>query len=261
MKRQSQPFFLCSAIFAAFAPLRLCVKFFLRSSFMANRQRRTARRSKPAKRKTNWTIIGGVIVGAVVLVALLALALREPEIVSLADFCANNPENCIEKGEADAPVTIVEVSDYSCTHCRNFNLESAVVIDEEYVQSGQVQWVILPYALSLQTTPAAESAYCAAEQDNFFAYHKEMFEIQTLPIALTPAGYLESAGRAGLDLEAFNSCLESDDYGSLVQENIRAASNAGVNATPTFFINGVKIEGNDPVGIFGEIQNQIASAQ
>lgn len=226
---------------------------------MANRQRRTARRAKPAKRKTNWTVIGGIIIGAVVLVALLALALREPEAVSLAAFCDNNQENCIERGETDAPVTIVEVSDYGCTHCRNFNLESADVIDEEYVQTGQVQWVVLPYALGLQTTAAAESAYCALEQESFFAYHKAMFEIQTLPIALTPAGFLESAGQAGLELETFNNCLESDEYSSLVQENIQAARRAGVTATPTFFINGVKIEGNQPVEIFAEIQNQLGS--
>lgn len=228
---------------------------------MATRRRKTtSRRARPAKRETNWLLIGGIIVGAVVIFGLLALALQEPEAVSLADFCENNPENCIAKGTADAPVTIVEVSDYGCGHCRNFNLESADIIDQEYVESGQVRWVVLPYALSVQTTPAAESAYCAAEQDSFFAYHRQMFEIQTLPAALTPAGFIESAGRAGLDLETFNTCLENDDYGSLVQENIRAARNAGVAATPTFFINGVKIEGNNPNGIFSEIETQLNSS-
>ncbi len=229
---------------------------------MAKRQRRTStRRTRSIKRETNWLLIGGIIIGAVIIIALLALALQEPEIVTLADFCDANPENCIEKGNDDAPVTIVEVSDYGCGHCRNFNLESADLIDQQFVESGQVKWVVLPYALSATTTPAAESAYCAQAQDNFFAYHKEMFEIQTTPAAFTPAGYLESAGRAGLDLETFNSCLENEDFSNLVQENIRAANNAGVSATPTFFINGVKIAGNVPAEIFAEINTQLASTQ
>jgi protein-disulfide isomerase len=204
-------------------------------------------------------VIGGVIVGALVLFGILALALREPESSSLAEFCQNNPENCIENGAEDAPVTVVEVSDYGCTHCRNFNLESAASIDEAYVETGQVKWVVLPYALSVQTTPSAKSAYCAEEQDNFFAYHTKMFEIQTLPIALTPAGFLESAGQLGLNLDTFNSCLENDSYSNLVQQNIRAASSAGVSATPTFFINGVKIEGNNPAGIIQEIDALLQS--
>lgn len=228
---------------------------------MAKRQRRTpSRRTRPAKRQTNWLLIGGIIAGVVFIIALLALLLGEQEAISLEGFCENNPENCIVKGEENAPVTIVEVSDYSCTHCRNFNLESADLIDQQFVQTGQVKWVVLPYALSAATVPSAESAYCAQEQDQFFAYHKQMFEIQDLPVALTPAGYLESAGRAGLDLEAFNTCLENDSYGSLVQANLRAANNAGVSATPTFFINGVMISGNNPNGIINEIQTQLAGA-
>jgi protein-disulfide isomerase len=86
-----------------------------------------------------------------------------------------------------------------------------------------------------------------------------MFEIQSLPQALTPAGYLESAGRAGLDLEQFNACLEADSYGSPVQENLRAAGDVGVSSTPTFFVNGVKIIGNNPTGIISEIEAQLAS--
>jgi protein-disulfide isomerase len=230
---------------------------------MAKKARRTtsSRRARPVRRQTNWTLIGGIVIGAVVILALLALALREPESISLENFCDNNAENCIIKGDSRAPVTIVEVSDYACSHCRNFNLESADLIDEEYVDSGRVRWIVLPYALRAETTPAAESAYCAQEQDNFFAYHKQMFELQTTPAALTPAGFLESASRAGLDLESFNACIEADNFGSLVQENIRAATNAGVSSTPTFFINGVEIVGNNPEGIFAEIETQLAAVQ
>lgn len=227
---------------------------------MAKRQRRsTTRRTRETKRETNWLLIGGIVIGAVVILGLLALALQEPEKVTLADYCDNNPQNCISEGSEDAPVTLVEVSDYGCGHCRDFNLDSAEQIAAAFVDTGQVRWITVPYALSVQTTPAAESAYCAEEQDNFSAYHKQMFEIQSQPVALTPAGFLESASRAGLDLEQFNSCLEADKFGSRVQANLGAARTAGVSATPTFFINGVKVEGNNPAGIVAEIEKHLGS--
>ncbi len=227
---------------------------------MTKRRRRTpSRRTRQTKRETNWLLIGGIIIGALVLIGLLALALQEPDVVALADFCEANPENCLSQGDENAPVTLVEVSDYGCSHCRDFNLETADSIEQLYVDSGQVHWIVLPFSLGIQTTPAAESAYCAAEQDSFFEYHKQMFEIQSLPAALTPAGYMESAGRAELELDQFFACLENDGYGDLVQENLQAARNAGVSSTPTFFINGVKITGNNPNGIINEIEAQLSS--
>lgn len=226
---------------------------------MAKRRRTNARRTKPEKRGTNWLVIGGVVVGVVLIFGLLFLALQEPETPSLVEFCQANPDNCLSQGDENAPVTVVEVSDYSCSHCRDFNRDSAASIENAYVLSGQVRWLTIPYALSSQTVPAAESAYCANEQDSFFAYHKQMFANQDQPMALTPGGYLLSAGQAGLDLEMFNSCLEADNYGSLVQENLAAASNVGVRSTPTFFINEVKIEGNNPSGIIEAIEAELGS--
>ena len=217
------------------------------------------RRRRRPQRETNWLLIGSiVVVGVVGLFALLFVTLQgdgvptpTPEPVALTAFCAANEENCVEKGNPDAPVTIVEVSDYGCGHCRNFNLEgTADALDEMYVDSGQVRWIVLPYALGDATAGAAEAALCAAEQDAFFEFHHEMFVIQTTDAALTGEGFVDAAEEVRMDADAFTACYESNRYRDAVQRNIAMATRAGVSATPTFFINGMKFEGNRPLANF-----------
>ena len=232
-----------------------------------------AKVTPPRKRRreqggVNWILVGGVIaVGVVGLFALLFVTLQNQGLptptpapqAGLEDFCAANDENCIAKGEADAPVTVVEVSDYGCPHCRNFNLQSASMFDESYVDTGQVRWVVLPYALRQETASASVAAMCAAEQDMFFPYHLRLFQLQSTELAFTEAGYVQSAQSLEMDTEAFESCLADGRYGSVVQRNMAAAASAGVNATPTFFVNGVKVEGNNPDGLQQAIENQLGS--
>jgi protein-disulfide isomerase len=219
---------------------------------MSRRRRTTSRRGK---RATNWTLIGGIVVVGIVLLALLALTLRDPDtggdaVSALAGYCQDNPDNCIAKGNPEAPVTLVEISDYGCGHCRDFNLATAPLLEEEYVINNNLYWVVLPYALGQTTIPAAASSLCAAEQDAFFEYHHKLFEYLSTPIALTPASFLQSAGDIGLNLEEFNNCVESGRYTNTIRQNASAASSAGVRATPTFFLNSEKLEGNYPIAIF-----------
>ncbi len=118
--------------------------------------KRIKRKPRDQSRQTNWWLIGAIIFGGIVVIfALLFLALQEPEPPSLAQYCHDNPDNCIFKGSADAPVSIVEISDYGCSHCRDFNLETAGLIDDLYVNPGDVQWITLPFALNAGTLPAA----------------------------------------------------------------------------------------------------------
>lgn len=219
---------------------------------------------------TNWLLIGGfAAIGIVALFALLYVTLSaegqptptSQPLASLAEYCATNETNCVSTGDPDAPITIVEVSDYGCIHCRNFNLGgTADTIQEEYVDTGSVRWVILPYALRPATAPAAASALCAEEQDQFAPYHKRLFELQDSPNALTEDAFLEAATDVGLDVDAFSSCLDDNRYDNTVQRNVLAAQDAGVSATPTFFINGAKIEGNLPLPAFQqEIESRLGS--
>ena len=221
--------------------------------------KRVKKRPREQGRGTNWWLIGAIIVvGVVVMFALLFLALQEPEPPSLVQYCLDNPDNCVIKGAADAPVQIVEVSDYSCSHCRDFNLETAGLLEDLYVSTGQVQWIIMPFALSTHTLPAATAAMCANDQGQFDDFHHRMFELQGNPAALTAEGLSQVASELGLDQATFDSCVQNATHESSIQENIREANLAGVNATPTFFINNRKLSGNYPLTSF---QEEIARIQ
>jgi protein-disulfide isomerase len=225
---------------------------------MAKKVRSARRPVRPQPKKTNWPlIVSGTLVGAVVLFALLFLALREPELQTIAEYCAEYESACVSMGAEDAPITIVEVSDYGCGHCRDFNLTTGPVLEEAYVATGQVKWVVLPYALRAETMPAAEAAMCANEQDAFFPYHRALFELQTSPLAFTREGYLVAAETAGIsDMAGFANCLDDGDFRSVITANRAIASENNVNATPTFFLNDLRLQGNQPLESF---QRQIAS--
>jgi protein-disulfide isomerase len=222
-----------------------------------SKRRKPARRTRQERNQPNWLLIGGIIIGAIVVLGLLALALREPEAPTLAQFCQDNPENCVSDGQADAPVTIVEVSDYGCSHCRDFNLQTASLIHDLYVTPGDVRWVVMPFALGTQTIPAATAALCANEQGRFFDYHHKLFELQNDPTALTPSGFILAAEQVGLDLPTFGACFDSGKYDQTIQQNIRAANLVGIRSTPSFFVNDQLLQGNRPLTDF---QQQISSA-
>jgi protein-disulfide isomerase len=218
------------------------------------KRRKAVRRVHEEKPATNWPILIGIAaIGVILLFALLALSLREPQVATLEKYCQDNPDRCVAKGPADAPVTIVEVSDYACPACQDFNLNTAALLDQTYVESGQVRWIVLPYARSVvkaQSGPAAEAALCANEQDRFFEFHQLLFERQSDPTTLTRDGYLLAAEQLELDINDFNTCIDSNRYARTIDANIEAANLADVRATPTFFINGVKLEGSQPFTAF-----------
>lgn len=196
-------------------------------------------------------LIGGiVVVGVIGLFALLYLALREPEQQTLTGYCEGADGNCIFYGEADAPATMVEVSDFGCPHCRDFHLAKAPIIMERYVDEGLVRWIFVPYALRPETVPAANAAMCANEQDLYFEFTKALFALEPPERALTREGFVAAGEEIGLEGEAFLQCLEEGRYNRVIGTNQQAARSAGVSATPTFFVNDQVIRGNLPLEEF-----------
>lgn len=221
---------------------------------------RPSRKAQP--RQTNWLVVGGVIVvGAVVLFALLYVALQGRDPVALADYCQNNPDACVTRGDPDAPVTVVEVSDFGCSHCRDFHVFTYDALMEAEVDSGRVYWVTMPYALFDETLGAASASMCAAEQDAYSAYSQAMFANFGNSDNLTQAGFERAAAEGGLDVAAFNACVDDGRYVNTVQANRAAARQAGISGTPTFIINGVSFGGALPLDTFqARIENAIQQA-
>jgi protein-disulfide isomerase len=225
-------------------------------------------RTQTHERKTNWWLIGGFVgVGVIGLFALLFLSLQSagaPPIepapehnLILENYCKANPDNCLASGSADAPITIVEISDYGCGHCRNFNLDTADALKAQYVDSGQVRWVTLPYALGGQTgfptAPSATAVLCANEQGAFEDFHTALFTLQGTNDFNTINGFTAIGSDLGLDTDALAACVEDGRYNDILNDNIQIASQAGINSTPSFFINGQLVRGNMPLENFQQI--------
>ena len=223
------------------------------------------RKAKQQTRETNWAVIGGLIaVGVLIFGGLLFLALRPSQaepVQTLAEYCADNAERCIVLGEESAPVTLVEVSDFGCVHCQSFHAETATPLKEQYLDTGTIRWVVLPYALSATTAPAAASAMCANEQGRYFDYANTLFAIEPSTTRLSAAGYRQAAESVGLNIEQFISCMDDGANLDLVNRNREAARAVGVTGTPTFFLNDGELSGAQPLSVFSQTIESLLNTQ
>jgi len=164
---------------------------------------------------------------------------------------AFQPEEMAVQGSADAPVTIIEFSDYQCPFCQRYFDDAYPQIIQNYVASGQVRYIFkdLPLEeLHPQAAQAAEAARCAGEQDAYWEMHDQLFAAQerwagqSEPVPI----FVELGGGLGLDKDALQSCLESGRHQQAVLSNLAEGQSLGATGTPTFFINGYPLVGARP---------------
>jgi len=152
-------------------------------------------------------------------------------------------------GKANAPVTIIEFSDFECPFCERFYSQTYKQVKTNYVDTGKVRIVFkhfpLPFHASAQK--AAEATECAREQSKFWEMHDKLFENQN---AIAIANLKSYAVALGLDASKFNTCLDTGKYASRVQKDASDGSAAGVSGTPSFFINGKSVVGAQPYSVF-----------
>ena len=161
-------------------------------------------------------------------------------------------------GQTDAPVTVVEFSDYGCAYCGRFAQQTFPQLYREFVEAGRVRWVHVPFILGKfrNSGEATLAAACAAEQgeSTYWAVHLGLVRRQPewrdagdpLPVFQR---YLDAA--AG-DVGAFTACYEERRPVESLQRADRVGLAAGVGATPTFFVNGRRLEGAAPLEQFRE---------
>lgn len=158
------------------------------------------------------------------------------------------------RGDAEAPVRVVEFSDYGCGYCAVFDVRTFPELEREFVTSGRVRWTYVP--IRLQGFPkadeAAEAAECAGEQEAFWPMHARLFaERGQWSRADDPAEiFIAYAQSLGLDTTRFRQCTESRTMRGRVLEHTSLARVMGARATPTFFINGRRVEGALPAARF-----------
>lgn len=142
-------------------------------------------------------------------------------------------------GPVDAPVTVVEYSDYRCPACRKAH---EVVKRVREQTGGRVRWVYRDFPLERHegAFEMAEAAHCAGEQGLFWEYQDAMFQVEGAP---EREGLVERARELGADADAFRACLESGRHRERVSRSIEEGRRAGVSATPTLFVNHEMVRG------------------
>lgn len=156
-------------------------------------------------------------------------------------------EEGIMIGNPDAPVTIEEYTSFLCTACARFTTITLEQIKEDYVKTGKVKMVFYvypPYELGW-------AALCSQEQNKFVEFHDYVFAHQAQ--ITEESAIKDMALNAGLDSEKFNACYASDKYAAKVTKWYEEGEARGVEATPTFFINGQKLVGAQPYSDFKKI--------
>lgn len=153
------------------------------------------------------------------------------------------------KGKADAPVTVVEYSDFQCPACAFYATNLAKEIDQLYVDTGKIKFVYHEFPLPQHgnAVKAAEAGRCANEQNAFWKMHDILFLRQSEWAASgAPAKIFgEYAAGLGLDKAAFDQCLSSGKYQATVLAAQKRGNDANVNSTPTFEVNGQRYTATD----------------
>jgi protein-disulfide isomerase len=145
------------------------------------------------------------------------------------DIADNRP-----KGSAAAPLTLVEFTDYQCGFCSRHVRDTFPKLDEEYIKTGRIRYVVMDVPLESihkLAFKAAESANCAAEQGKYWEMHDRLFANAK---ALEP--FSGHAGAIGLDVPAFDACLASGRYAAEVRRDMAEARKLGITGTPGFVI-------------------------
>jgi len=166
------------------------------------------------------------------------------------------------KGNENAPVTIVEFSDFQCPFCLRFYEQTLPLIIENYVDTGKVKFVYRDLPLD-SLHPNARSVHiaseCADEQGKFWGYHDILFDNQSewapLPAADLQSTLTKYASELGLESASFEACLESDVIADEVNKDTLDAARYGATGTPAFFIGNekdgfVRITGAQPFSAF-----------
>ena len=153
------------------------------------------------------------------------------------------------RGDPNAPITIVEFSDFQCPFCARFHLQTLPLLLEEYIDAGKVNLVYRDFPIQSihpNALPAAVAAECANEQGKYWEYHDTLFEKQNswnrLDSNTVISTFSQYATDVGLEQQQFDSCLGSGKYLEEVQGDLRDGRDYDITGTPGFFI------GNDEIG-------------
>ncbi|MEX2466486.1 MAG: thioredoxin domain-containing protein [Gemmatimonadota bacterium] len=168
------------------------------------------------------------------------------------------------RGSSDAPVRVIEMSDYGCGYCRQFHIETFPSLREEFIETGMVEWKFVPYVTGMfdNSLPALRAAECTLEQSS------ETFEVVNERLWHDQAEWKRSGdapglvrswvAAAGADMEAFDDCMASGRRFERIAAAGGLARQLGVRGTPTFLVVGYgPLQGALPLDTFRRVLGSV----
>lgn len=221
---------------------------------------------------TRQIFIGGIVIG----VAILSLVFNGIMFAKLQASASNDgavanvpaqpsptptptapPANIVQtfnitkddhvRGDFNAPITLVEFSDFECPFCAKHAPTIAKIL-ADYPGKVRLVYKYFPLSFHPNSQKAAESAECAGEQGKFWEMHDKLFAEQ--PNGFSTDKFKQWAKELGLDTTKFNSCVDSDKYAAKIKSDMDEGSAKGVNGTPATFVNGTLVSGAVPYTTF-----------
>lgn len=224
---------------------------------------------KPSRlRWIPWLALGGFVILICAVGFIGALILAKPDVLGQyiggsilpsEDRVRHNTRSNT-MGDPGAPVHIIEYVDFQCLYCLKFWQEVEPEIIEQYVNTGTVYFEYRAYpVIGPESKWAAEGVYCAGDQEKFWEFYDTLFTNWTGENTgdYTREKLIQYAESIKLDLESFRNCLDDEKHKQTVEQDEASAEADGVHATPTFIINGTKVEGMLPFNEFEQIIEQI----
>lgn len=225
---------------------------------MSKRQELREKRAQQ-ERTQRILMIAGVVIIAVAIVLFIVL----PPIIEASKPVGNIVEHPLMNrpqvkfngmGDPNAPVKIIEYSDFQCPYCAKFTFDTEQQLIDVYVATGKVYFEFNSFGVFIgpESGRAAEAAYCAGDQNKFWEMHNIIFANQTGENVgdFTDKRLTAFANKLGLEMGAFNDCFTSGKYVEMVKQDGLDGKQAGVKATPSFTINGKLLEGALPFAGF-----------
>ena len=245
------------------------------------------RPASPARNKTTVPIVVAVVAALIAGVMLLAPSLAggtgapgdaagppvegvtrdgsrppvDPEDDPFAGVVRRDPKDPMALGDVDAPVVMVNYSEFQCPFCGKFARDTEPELVKKYVEDGtlRIEWRDFPY-LGPESTTAAKAGRAAGAQGRFWHFHDAMFANQQPPNSgkVTEEYLVGIAEQVGLDIEKFREDLGSEWAAEAVEKDFEQGQQIGITGTPAFLVNSRPIMGAQPTEVFVETIEQAA---
>jgi protein-disulfide isomerase len=227
-------------------------------------ERRPARTSSASPFRRN-ALIGGMVVAVALVTAAILVAVNRRSEETHADtgMAYDNIQGGFTEegfpylGSLEADVVLTEFTDFNCSHCQTYNLETEDSILRDYVATGKVRYVLHYYSNgSSQSLQVTDAAMCAADEGLYFQFQRAFFENPVV----TREGLIAIARELGMDEGDFVACWDAGRYRSALVEHIKTARALGITGTPSFMINDQLVVGNRPDLVRQTIEDELAAA-